>query len=97
MDYLKALAAAGGLLIGVAALELVLRWILTGRYTSGDRVARKRHLGFIRQTLLILRRLERTTKREMARISNNISGFIKAPQVTIENHLHFSFHQYSGS
>lgn len=57
-------------------------------YTTGFRVARKRHLGFMRRTLSILRWVERTMKQEMpSDIQQALDGFIKAPQETIENHL----------
>src|SRR5690606_2014729 len=57
-------------------------------YRSGIRVARKRHLGFMRRTLSILRWVERTMKKEMPlNIQEALEGFIKAPQATIENHL----------
>lgn len=57
-------------------------------YTTGFRVARKRHLGFMRRTLSILRWVERTMKQEMpSEIQQALDGFIKAPQETIENHL----------
>ena len=57
-------------------------------YRSGIGVARKRHLGFMRRTLWILRWVERTMKQEMpSEIQQALEGFIKAPQETIENHL----------
>ena len=57
-------------------------------YRSGIRVARKRHLGFMRRTLSILRWVERTMKQEMpSEVQEALEGFIKAPKATIENHL----------
>jgi len=57
-------------------------------YSTAIRVARKRHLGFMRRSLSILRWVERTMKQEMPPdIQQALEGFIKAPQTTIENHL----------
>ncbi|PRX39227.1 hypothetical protein CLV97_1279 [Planifilum fimeticola] len=57
-------------------------------YDFGFRIARKRHLGFMRRTLSILRWVERTMKHEMPPdIQQALEGFIKAPKETIDNHL----------